>query len=152
MPSGTAKTAAMMKPPSTRQTVTPISPAKPYSVNSETPASAAFSGSARNSGGTMPPSVTAAQAAMNSTKNRIPRTVRRPGETGLRGSNTKNPRCLLEEAGVNHRLEVGDLLDHAGQLGRASCRERVCPYVSISVVAVSLKKKIYKQPPNSSTG
>src|SRR3546814_19187484 len=28
-----------------------------------------------------------------------------------------------------------------GQIGRASCRERVCPYVSISVVAVYLKKK-----------
>src|SRR3546814_17381292 len=27
------------------------------------------------------------------------------------------------------------------QIGRASCRERVCPYVKISVVAVSLKKK-----------
>src|SRR3546814_18803659 len=27
------------------------------------------------------------------------------------------------------------------QTGRASCRERVCQYVSISVVAVSLKKK-----------
>src|SRR3546814_16589202 len=27
------------------------------------------------------------------------------------------------------------------QIGRASCRERVCPYVSISVVGVSLKKK-----------
>src|SRR3546814_14615504 len=27
------------------------------------------------------------------------------------------------------------------QIGRASCRERVCKYVSISVVAVSLKKK-----------
>src|SRR3546814_18743788 len=27
------------------------------------------------------------------------------------------------------------------QIGRASCRERVCPYVSVSVVAVSLKKK-----------
>src|SRR3546814_4102849 len=26
-------------------------------------------------------------------------------------------------------------------IGRASCRERVCPYVSISVVAASLKKK-----------
>src|SRR3546814_13694269 len=26
-------------------------------------------------------------------------------------------------------------------IGRASCRERVCQYVSISVVAVSLKKK-----------
>src|SRR3546814_8793921 len=29
----------------------------------------------------------------------------------------------------------------AVQIGRASCRERVCPYVSISVGAVSLKKK-----------
>src|SRR3546814_19010105 len=27
------------------------------------------------------------------------------------------------------------------QLGRASCRERVCPYVYISVLAVYLKKK-----------
>src|SRR3546814_9922955 len=27
------------------------------------------------------------------------------------------------------------------ELGRASCRERVCQYVSISVVAVSLKEK-----------
>src|SRR3546814_13089766 len=30
---------------------------------------------------------------------------------------------------------------HSGQSGRASCRERVCQYVSFSVVAVSLKKK-----------
>src|SRR3546814_7477581 len=28
------------------------------------------------------------------------------------------------------------------QIGRASCRERVCQYVSISVVAVSLKKTL----------
>src|SRR3546814_17073900 len=28
-----------------------------------------------------------------------------------------------------------------GQIGRASCRERVCQYVEISVVAVSLQKK-----------
>src|SRR3546814_15751908 len=27
------------------------------------------------------------------------------------------------------------------EIGSASCRERVCPYVKISVVAVSLKKK-----------
>src|SRR3546814_15861198 len=27
------------------------------------------------------------------------------------------------------------------EIGRESCRERVCPYVEISVVAVSLKKK-----------
>src|SRR3546814_16867095 len=31
---------------------------------------------------------------------------------------------------------------HLEQIGRASCRERVCQYVSISVVAVSLKKKL----------
>src|SRR3546814_14539730 len=29
----------------------------------------------------------------------------------------------------------------AVEIGRASCRERVCPYVEISVVAGSLKKK-----------
>src|SRR3546814_19125122 len=29
----------------------------------------------------------------------------------------------------------------APEIGRASCRERVCQYVEISVVAVSLKKK-----------
>src|SRR3546814_16656442 len=32
------------------------------------------------------------------------------------------------------------------QIGRASCRERVCPYVSISVVAVNLKKKKKETP------
>src|SRR3546814_19121390 len=32
-----------------------------------------------------------------------------------------------------------------GQIGRASCRERVCQYVYISVFAVSLKKKEKKK-------
>src|SRR3546814_18151089 len=32
-----------------------------------------------------------------------------------------------------------------GQIGSASCRERVCQYVYISVVAVSLKKKLKQQ-------
>src|SRR3546814_7669146 len=31
------------------------------------------------------------------------------------------------------------------EIGRASCRERVCQYVSISVVAGSLKKKNHEQ-------
>src|SRR3546814_21190406 len=31
------------------------------------------------------------------------------------------------------------------EIGRASCRERVCQYVEISVVAVSLKKKLNKK-------
>src|SRR3546814_19107307 len=33
------------------------------------------------------------------------------------------------------------LVERGGQIGRASCRERVCQYVKITVVAVSLKKK-----------
>src|SRR3546814_12360008 len=45
-------------------------------------------------------------------------------------------RPLLTQAGVN----VPVLRDPL-EIGRASCRERVCQYVSISVVAVSLKKK-----------
>src|SRR3546814_13089453 len=33
------------------------------------------------------------------------------------------------------------LVDPPNKIGRASCRERVCQYVSISVVAGTLKKK-----------
>src|SRR3546814_12067053 len=36
-----------------------------------------------------------------------------------------------------------------GQIGRASCRERVCQYVEISVVAVSLKQKKKQQDKNT---
>src|SRR3546814_1486437 len=36
---------------------------------------------------------------------------------------------------------VGPVGGLVGKIGRASCRERVCQYVSISVVGVSLKKK-----------
>src|SRR3546814_16554750 len=35
----------------------------------------------------------------------------------------------------------GGSLERPGQIGRASCRDRVCQYVEISVVDVSLKKK-----------
>src|SRR3546814_11394202 len=35
------------------------------------------------------------------------------------------------------------------KIGRASCRERVCQYVEISVVAVSLTKKRQYKKPNS---
>src|SRR3546814_18133316 len=37
------------------------------------------------------------------------------------------------------------------EIGRASCRERVCQYVSISVVAVSLKKKTISPSTNITT-
>src|SRR3546814_19381103 len=44
-----------------------------------------------------------------------------------------------------NRLADGSLeslpMKHVDKIGRASCRERVCKYVWISVVAVSLKKK-----------
>src|SRR3546814_15770471 len=42
---------------------------------------------------------------------------------------------------VRRGLEPEPAASGAGQIGRASCRESVCQYVSISVVAVSLKKK-----------
>src|SRR3546814_16776402 len=44
-------------------------------------------------------------------------------------------RRLQQHVHVLHRAE-------SSETGRASCRERVCQYVSISVVDVSLKKKI----------
>src|SRR3546814_18336758 len=40
---------------------------------------------------------------------------------------------------------VLDLFDGCGEIGRASWRERVSPYVSILVVAVSLKQKTNTQ-------
>src|SRR3546814_12543261 len=48
---------------------------------------------------------------------------------------------LLAERLAALGFAYGDLPAHAGQIGRASCRERVCQYGEISVVAVSLKKK-----------
>src|SRR3546814_15495514 len=41
------------------------------------------------------------------------------------------------------RAEIKEVFPAGKQIGRASCRERVCQYVSISVVAVALKKKTY---------
>src|SRR3546814_17557782 len=52
--------------------------------------------------------------------------------------------AIIEAVGIA-RVR-GELRDRAvargiGKIGRASCRERVCQYVSISVVAVSLKQQ-----------
>src|SRR3546814_12105320 len=47
-------------------------------------------------------------------------------------------RCA-DHFGAHHQRQT------AHEIGRASCRERVCQYVSISVVAVSLKKTKNKQ-------
>src|SRR3546814_11335218 len=43
---------------------------------------------------------------------------------------------------VHRRTRIALISTADEQNGRASCRESVCQYVSISVVAVSLKKKI----------
>src|SRR3546814_18681903 len=56
-------------------------------------------------------------------------TCRRLGRCGRGG--------LLPGRGVR----PGERRPGRGQIGRASCRERVCQYVSISVVAVYLKNK-----------
>src|SRR3546814_1158095 len=50
-------------------------------------------------------------------------------------------------AGIMSPAEAAALRDGvaAREIGSASCRERVCQYVSISVVAVSLKQKQKKQ-------
>src|SRR3546814_834659 len=45
------------------------------------------------------------------------------------------------DAWFSQRTQVIISHAHTVEIGRASCRERVCPYVSISVFAVSLKKK-----------
>src|SRR3546814_16962761 len=41
-----------------------------------------------------------------------------------------------------HHLSPACAAIKVNEIGRASCRERVCQYVYISVVAVSLKKKL----------
>src|SRR3546814_11567229 len=61
----------------------------------------------------------------------------RSGTRGKRGRRIGNAVLFLSRWSKRTR---GTRLGR-GEIGRASCRERVCQYVSISVVAVSLKKK-----------
>src|SRR3546814_11385753 len=65
--------------------------------------------------------------------------ARRPRRPDSGASRSRHPRRPRRPAG-----QPADRRQHpypSQQIGRASCRERVCQYVSISVVAVSLKKK-----------
>src|SRR3546814_16684740 len=54
---------------------------------------------------------------------------------------------LLKYANTGREGSIAPIIDvlkaerQRQQIGRASCRERVCQYVKIAVVAVSLKKK-----------
>src|SRR3546814_15166015 len=77
----------------------------------------------------------------------FPESRHREGDTQAGGTD------LLDVVGrIAFRRHLGDAVKgsfeviEAQEIGRASCRERVCQYVSISVVAVSLKKKIYITP------
>src|SRR3546814_11050148 len=64
--------------------------------------------------------------------------------------NLAHPRYAIRDFGKRSNGGLGVVELHSamigyryaiGQIGRASCRERVCQYVYISVVAVSLKKE-----------
>src|SRR3546814_15502550 len=53
-------------------------------------------------------------------------------------------RCVLALVNEGAKILEDGIAQRASdidEIGRASCRERVCQYVTISVVAVSLKKK-----------
>src|SRR3546814_15599187 len=52
----------------------------------------------------------------------------------------------FEEPRYDEAPHAKRIARHLKKIGRASCRERVCQYVSISVVAVSLKKQIKHTP------
>src|SRR3546814_15598799 len=52
---------------------------------------------------------------------------------------------IVQQTGMNGKVYVGGhmvgcMVAHDQEIGRASCRAGVCQYVSISVVAVSVKK------------
>src|SRR3546814_16156074 len=53
--------------------------------------------------------------------------------TALRLTNSRSSSCALGVDPIAVR--------HMPDIGRASCRERVCQYVEISLVAVAVKKK-----------
>src|SRR3546814_14735600 len=61
------------------------------------------------------------------------------GDRAGRAGGCEHPCPLVPRAGgVANRVDTRVRHD---KIGRASCRERVCQYVLISVVAVALKKK-----------
>src|SRR3546814_18103297 len=64
------------------------------------------------------------------------------GGTLIAGAATSSGTGLDDDGdGSNVVATAGGAVAFTGQIGRASCRERVCQYVTISVVAGSLKKK-----------
>src|SRR3546814_18381228 len=62
-------------------------------------------------------------------------------ERGFLGQRWLTFRQALGLGGHVRKGETGTTVVYADQIGRASCRERVCQYVYISVVAEYLKKQ-----------
>src|SRR5581483_10060844 len=135
MPSGTPTSAATTKPPTTRQTVMPMSMWKSCAATRFQPVTTVCQGSRRNSGVTQPPQVAAPQSPTNSTKNAMPRAIFAPRPTGTSGVNMALPssqrktgraiafarpalparlfRRLLHEARIDDGVEIDLRLDHA---------------------------------------
>src|SRR3546814_12498690 len=81
--------------------------------------------------------------------NRLPRRIARPaGEFGRQDGRRRTGRRNRSGEGRRRRARSERHGENAQshKIGRESCRERVCQYVSISVVAVALKKKNYILP------
>src|SRR3546814_16958354 len=81
---------------------------------------------------------------------------------GIKAVEDAHPDVTIYTASIDQKLnehgyiipglgDAGDKIFGTKQIGRASCRERVCQYVEISVVAVSLKKKRTNNKQNSKT-
>src|SRR5512144_357492 len=129
MPSGTAMIAARTNPPTTRQTVIPMSPTNPCSAKRLIPSRTIVRGSARNVFATKPPNVAADHTTTNRMKNRMPSATRVGDAIGLRGvtplPSSGPPRTAsrrsLDEARVDDRVQVRHALDDSHldqQVGR----------------------------------
>src|SRR3546814_12725539 len=78
-----------------------------------------------------------------------------PPESICKGSSTSmssRANCGMERATVPRKMTIEVVANRCSaapaKIGRASCRERVCQYVEISGVAVSLKNRKYHRGPN----
>src|SRR3546814_17538670 len=65
------------------------------------------------------------------------------GEKSQLGMTTSSPQLSHDDLFTRFPWQAGQIESPIsfGQIGRASCRERGCQYVSLAGVAVSLKKK-----------
>src|SRR3546814_15472046 len=68
---------------------------------------------------------------------------------------TEHPRCKCADDGGRQGIDAARWRRRGGcpasEIGREACRERVCQYVSMSVVDGSLKKKPYNRDTNNAS-